>query len=157
MIIVVALVGIILFIIGLFLVRRANKKERYSADAEYVPVVIGCIVFAACIIAAFVLTHELKMLNVIDDKIAMYEEENTKIETQIAEAVKQYQEYEHDIFVEVAPESAVTLVSLYPELKADTLVQKQIEVYIANNEKIKELKESKISGSVMKWWLYFGG
>ena len=157
MIIVVALVGIILSVIGILLVRRANKKERYSADAEYTPVVIGCIVFAACIIAAFVLTHELKMLNVIDDKIAMYEEENTKIETQIAEAVKQYQEYEHDIFVEVAPESAVTLVSLYPELKADTLVQKQIEVYIANNEKIKELKESKISGSVKKWWLYFGG
>ena len=83
--------------------------------------------------------------------------ENQKIETQIAETVQQYQEYESGIFTEVAPESSVILVALYPELKADTLVQKQIEVYVANNEKIKELKESNITGDVKRWWLYFGG
>jgi hypothetical protein len=60
-------------------------------------------------------------------------------------------------FTEVSPDSAITLVSLYPELKADELVKKQIEVYVANNEKIKELKEKKIMGNVYRWWLYFGG
>ena len=157
MIIVIALIGIMLTVIGIFLVHRANKRERYSAEAEYAPMGIGIFILVGCLVACLVLAHEVKMLNVIDDQIAMYEEENLKIETQIAETVKQYQKYEHDIFVEVAPESAVTLVSLYPELKSDTLVQKQIEVYIANNETIKKLKESKISGSVKKWWLYFGG
>lgn len=94
-------------------------------------------------------------LKVIDDKIEMYQEENANIENQITECVKQYQQYETDIFTEVTPESAVTLVALYPELKADTLVSKQIDVYLANNQKIKELKEQKISGDVYRWWLYF--
>ena len=58
---------------------------------------------------------------------------------------------------ELKGESSITLVSLYPELKADTLVTKQIEVYIDNNKKIKNLKEKKINLSVKKWWLYFGG
>ena len=58
--------------------------------------------------------------------------------------------------IEVKPENYITLVSLYPELKADALVSKQIEIYISNNEKIKELKEFKINGSIYRWWLYFG-
>lgn len=96
-------------------------------------------------------------LMVIDEKIAMYEEENAKIENQIAVTVQQYQEYEKEVFTEVSPDSAITLVSVYPELKADKLVQSQIEVYVSNNEKIKALKEQKIGGAVVRWWLYFGG
>lgn len=88
--------------------------------------------------------------------IAMYEEENTKIEQQIADVVTQYQEYEEGIFTEVAPESAMTLVALYPELKSDTLVQSQIEIYADNNKQIKELKCKAINTSVIRWWLYFG-
>jgi hypothetical protein len=93
---------------------------------------------------------------IIDEKIAMYQEENTKIEEQIAETVKQYQQYETDIFTEVASDSAITLVALYPELKADTLVRAQVDIYIKNNQKIKSLKEDKINGTINKWWLYFG-
>lgn len=47
-------------------------------------------------------------------------------------------------------------VALYPELKSDTLVQSQIEVYVENNKAIKELKSSAINASVYRWWLYFG-
>ena len=79
------------------------------------------------------------------------------IEEQISAVVKQYQEYETGIFANAKTESSVTLVALYPDLKADALVKKQIEVYLENNEKIKELKEKKINGNVIRWWLYFGG
>lgn len=34
--------------------------------------------------------------------------------------------------------------------------QKEIEVYIENNAKIKQLKEEKINLAIKKWWLYFG-
>lgn len=87
----------------------------------------------------------------------MYEEENARIESQLAETVAQYQQYEKEIFTEVSPESSVQLVSMYPALKADTLVQKQIETYVANNNTIKELKAEKIYGKIYRWWLYFGG
>ena len=119
--------------------------------------VAGAVGFVIAFIACVALCVSVSNLKVNDDKIAMYQEENVKIETQIAETVQQYQQYESDIFKSVTPDSAITLVALYPELKADTLVQKQLEIYIENNDKIKELKESKISGSVSRWWLYFGG
>ena len=91
----------------------------------------------------------------IDEKIALYEEENIKIETQIAAVVNEYQEFEHSIITECKPESAMTLVTLYPDLKSDTLVAKQIETYIANNNKIKELKEAKINQLIIGWWFNF--
>ena len=119
-------------------------------------VVIGIVASGISIISIIVLCVSLSNYRVIDEKIAMYQEENTKIEEQIAETVKQYQQYEADIFTDVASDSAITLVALYPELKADTLVQSQVDVYIKNNEKIKSLKEDKINGTINKWWLYFG-
>ncbi len=89
-------------------------------------------------------------------KIEMYEEENTKIEEQINTLVKQYMEYEGKTLTEFKSESSITLVSLYPELKSDNLISKQIEVYIENNNKIKQLKEDKINMKIGKWLLYFG-
>lgn len=89
-------------------------------------------------------------------KIKMYEEENTKIEEQVDVLVKQYMEYEGKTLTEFKSESSITLVSLYPELKSDALISKQIEVYIANNNKIKELKEYEIEMKIGKWLLYFG-
>ncbi len=118
--------------------------------------VLGGLGLIISLIALIVFSVGVSNLKVIDQKIDMYQEENAHIESQIAECVKQYQEYETGIFTEVNSESAMTLVSLYPELKSDVLVAKQIEVYITNNEKIKELKETKIDGAVYRWWLYFG-
>lgn len=119
-------------------------------------IVMGGLGSIASLIAVIVFAVNVSNLKVIDQKIDMYQEENAHIESQIAESVKQYQEYETGIFTEVKSESAMTLVVLYPELKSDVLVAKQIEVYIANNEKIKELKETKIDGAISRWWLYFG-
>lgn len=93
----------------------------------------------------------------IDEKIAMYKEENTKIEKQIDTLVSNYMDYESDVYEKFKSESSITLVSMYPELKSDKLVEEQISVYEENNKKIRELKEDKINLKVKKWWLYFGG
>ena len=94
--------------------------------------------------------------SVIDNKIAMYQEENTNIETQMDVLVEKYMDYESETLGELKGKSSIALVSLYPELKTDELVKQQVEVYTSNNEKIKELKEQKINLSIWKWWLYFG-
>ena len=154
MIIVLTVVMIAMLVVGYVMFEEFyDMREAVGAAL----LAIGIIGTAIGFIVAVVLSILVSNLSVIDAKIEMYEQENAVIETQISETVKQYQEYESGIYKEVAPESAVTLVSLYPDLKSDTLVQKQIEVYLTNNDKIKELKESKISGSVKRWWLYFGG
>lgn len=93
---------------------------------------------------------------IANDKIKMYTEENTKIETQIGDLVKNYMEFESDTYKEFKNESSITLINMYPELKSDELVQKQINIYLENNNKIKELKEQNIDYKIGKWLFYFG-
>lgn len=119
-------------------------------------VFLGTIPLVICIIVAIFLTAQVSNLSVIDQKVEMYEQENTKIEQQIETAVTAYQQHEKDVFTSVKPNSYIQLVSLYPELKSDTLVKTQIKTYQSNNKKIKELKEQAIDGNVKRWWLYFG-
>ena len=152
MIIVIFLVCVAIALIGVWL-----DKIRNAGFVSVCAAVCGTLGGIVSFIAMIVLLIDASYLSVIDDQIEMYQAENNKIESQIAECVKQYQQYESGIFTETTTESVITLVSLYPELKADTLVAKQIEVYLDNNKKIKELKERSINGDVTRWWAYFGG
>lgn len=156
MIIVIFVVSILLFIGGAVYFTIRNDMDEDAGGIGMLMGLVGGLTAIASFIAAIVLIFTCSTLSVIDERITMYEEENAIIEQQIADAVEQYQQYETEIFTETKSDSAITLVALYPELKADTLVQKQIEVYFANNEKIKELKEEQIMASVYRWWLYFG-
>lgn len=90
----------------------------------------------------------------INDKIEMYQEENKNIEEQITTIVNNFQGYEKDIISNVA-DMEVLLIKI-PELKSSELVKTQMNVYIENNNKIKELKEEKINMKIGKWLLYFG-
>lgn len=134
-----------------------DKKTNVDSDICFGISGIGIVVGFFALVGLIVVGVNVKSLSVIDDRIAMYEEENARIEQQVADVVGQYQKYETDIFMEVAPESAVTMVSLYPELKSDSLVQAQIEVYTENNKTIRDLRDKQIKGNVYRWWLYFGG
>lgn len=127
----------------------------FKWDNEDVTYVFGFVFVVFLAISIFV---GIGVVNgrTLDAKITMYTEENENIEIEMNTLVEQYMNYESGTYGELKGESSITLVSLYPELKADALVTKQIEVYIANNEKIKELKEKKINVSAKKWWLYFG-
>lgn len=134
-----------------------DRKTGVDSDICFGISGIGMVVGFFALVGLIIVGVNVKSLSVIDDRIAMYEEENARIEQQIADVVEQYQKYETDIFREVAPESAVTMVSLYPELKSDSLVQAQIEVYTENNKTIRGLRDKQIKGNVYRWWLYFGG
>ena len=149
-------IGILLGIVGLC----SWYKSKSGTMLEDLSCIIGWVGAGLAVVAAIVLFFLIfgcSSAATVDARIEMYQEENVKIEEQIAAVVKQYQEYEKEIFTEVSPESAMTLVALYPELKADSLVASQIDIYVANNEKIKELKEESINASVIRWWTYFGG
>lgn len=143
MLILLLVIAIIVFIVGFL----------FDEDV----VMGGSVIFGALVLLGLTMcTVELVSGRTIDEKIAMYTEENTKIENSIDELVSNYMEFESDTFKDITVDSAITLVSLYPELKSDELVKIQIETYQANNEKIKELREDKISLQAHKWWVYFG-
>lgn len=156
MIIVLIVVGLLLGIGGACISANSVLYGFWETAGKF----FGAFGWVCAMISATVtifLAVEVKELSVIDDKIAMYQEENNTIETQMDELVAQYMKYESDTLAEFKNESSIALVSLYPELKSDTLVQQQLDVYVANNNQIKALKLQKVSGSVSKWWLYFGG
>lgn len=110
------------------------------------------LVIAICSLSPIVFTE-----NTIDEKIKMYQEENANIEKDIDKVVKEYLKHEHDTYADLkTEESSITLVTLFPDLKSDNLVQQQLEIYVKNNETIKHLKEDKIDIAKKKWILYFG-
>lgn len=103
------------------------------------------------------LSTNLVNLTVIDEKIELYSNQNKDIENKVEVVVKQYMEHENKTFTELKTgESYITLVTLYPELKSDKLIESEIKLYKENNKKITKLKEQKINGKIYKWWIYFG-
>ena len=122
----------------------------------YILLILGlgsAIIFGITVVANM---DEVASGKVINQKISMYQTENRNIEEQVDALVKQYMEHEDNTFETARSKDTMTLVSLYPELKSDSLVKEQIIVYNKNNAQIKKLKEKKIDVSVAKWWLYFG-
>lgn len=132
-------------------------------DSEFGSALLAaiCIVtLIACIVGFCVCGSGLVSGKYIDEKIVMYQEENAKIEQQVAESINAYLEHESKVFEnasdKVNPESAITIIAAYPELNSSELITKQIEIYNNNNAEIKRLKAAKIDLAVNKWWVYFG-
>ena len=114
-------------------------------------VILGLIIAICCLFG------KVAAETCLDDKIEMYQEENSIIEQDIDRIVSAYLEHEQGTFEALkTEESSITLITLFPELKSDTLVLQQLEIYVNNNAKIKRLKEEKIDISQIKWILYFG-
>ena len=128
--------------------------QNYKDEDFYYPIIIFLTI---SVIGCMILGGQLASGRILDEKITMYTEENQKIEEQIGTLVKEYMNYESNTYIETKSESALSLVSLYPELKADELVKQQISIHSQNNSTIKSLREKKLNMSVYKFWLYFGG
>lgn len=94
--------------------------------------------------------------SVIDEKISLYEETNSQIETHINNIVADYKSYENDTYEKFDGSNGAEIVNLYPELKTNELIKEQMEVYYDNQKSILSLKSQKISLKPIRWWLYFG-
>lgn len=115
--------------------------------------------FVVCAIETFTLSVNVFTSSTLDQKITMYEEENSKIEESISTVVEGYMNFEQETFTDLKTDDVnalFSLVSIYPELKSDTLVQQQMQIYMDNSTKIKELKEQRINLAKDRWLLYFG-
>ena len=152
MITVLFVISLAILIVGIVL---GVCNDWYDAP-PYVLTIVGIIAVLVTGIWDCVQIQKLATADIIDQKIAMYEEENSEIEAQIDLLVKRYMEFEKETYDSLKSESTMTLVSLFPELKSDELVMKQIEIYQKNWAKIKSLKEEKLDLAKAKWQVYFG-
>jgi hypothetical protein len=133
--------------------------EKAPCDYETVGIVMGMIGFVIAFVGfIFALAFTCMCVDTAktEEKIEMYETENAKIEQQMMVIVQKYQEYEQEIFGEVTEKNVMFYITLYPELRSDSLVEKQMSIYYSNHEKIAKLKENQIMASLYRWWVYFG-
>lgn len=143
---------ILLFVIAVALIVLAVLNKDLADGFGILGGLIGFI----ALIGIFVNIGFLVYGRTLDDKITMYEQENTAIEQSVDVLVKDYYRHESDTYSSLTPENAVLFASAYPELQSNELATKQLEIYVENNNKIKELKEDQINLSRNRFWLYFG-
>lgn len=127
-------------------INRIKKEQGYvdtESDGVFQIVIVIVSGFVALLSLFFIIINTMDILSesAIKNNIAMYEEENKKIESSVSELVDKYMDYESDMFKDMENESDMILVSLYPDLKSDELVKQQIQIYNENNAVIKKLKE----------------
>lgn len=153
----IALLGIVL---GIFL------QETLCDDTfGMVLTVLASIILVLAIGAAVVVGVKLSHALYIEDEIVLYETENAHIEQAIAETVSAYLAHETEVLGAAAPTAAMTadadtalvVIAAYPELRSVDIVSSQIQVYRANNERLRALKTEKLTLNMYRWWLYFGG
>ena len=148
-------VGILAIIAGVII-----NAHTYEDGLALTLIVIGVIVALIGVVATLVCGIFLTDGRYVDEKIEMYEEENKKIEQEIADVVNRYIEHEAEVMnktsEKIEPGNSMSAVLAYPELNSSKLVTEQIKIYYENNNKIKQLREDKINIKVYKWWLYFG-
>ena len=143
---------ILLFVIAVALIVLAVLNEDLAVGFGILGGLIGFI----ALIGIFVNIGFLVYGRTLDDKIAMYEQENAAIEQSVDVLVKDYYKHESDTYSSLKPENAVLFASAYPELQSNELATKQLEISVENNNKIKGLKVDQINLSRNRFWLYFG-
>ena len=140
-----AILCFVLFVIAAAILLLAGSKMDTFDDSDAVALAgIGIclmIVFGiAALIFAGIGIHGIVDNRYIDQKIQAYEEENERIEKDVDFVVAKYMEHENQTFDMSEVESSTVLVQMYPELKSNELVSKQMDIYNENNKKIKKLK-----------------
>lgn len=154
----------LLFLLGAFVNwRKVDFKDGYIKKGEEyanyakILVFLAIIVLGITILASCVYIGRAVDGRYVDGKVAMYQEENEKIEQDVSEIAKQYMKHENQTFDMSRINSSTTLVQMYPELQSSEIVQKQIDIYYENNKKIKSLKNKEYKAKKAKFMLYFGG
>ena len=125
-------IALLIGILGLVIYVRSFDFE----DVGCALCVVGFSLALVAGIAAIILTCCCADVSKVDEKIELYETENAAIEQRMMEIVQRYQEHEQEIFGEVTEKNAVAYITLYPELRSDSLVEKQMTIYYSNHEQL---------------------
>lgn len=137
--------------------RYERGRRASNSFTQWVLCVMGAVVLLVSTICSFCCFGNVQQLRVIDQKVAVYEEDNARIEASVSAMVERYINYETDTFTKVSENISPTMVfSMYPELKSDAVVEKEISVYVENQKELRELKLSRYDYEIAKWWLWFG-
>lgn len=124
MLIVLLIISILITIGGFVILLKSFDLEEIGGFIS----IFGIIASIVVIVWITVDVSQIVGLKTVDQRITMYEEENRKIEQDVATIVKDYMNYEQNTYKmateEIDSSSLLILTELYPELKANELVKK---------------------------------
>lgn len=149
---------LLFFALGLLLIAEVMANStRQLASFAVVPGVLGVVL--AIVFGIWTLWNIITVASgfSIQEKIGIYEEQNTQIEQSIDAAVKAYCEHEQITYVQMSDGAVALVAAAYPELASSELVKTQMEVWTSNSSELKDLKSDLVDFHRAQYFLYFGG
>lgn len=144
--------GIVLVIIGILIACLKDSDIGFCFIGGG-----GLIAFVFTIAMFIVLGTYNSVKTTADRQIAVLEEYNETVLTQIEPLVDKYLHFESNTYGNLKP-TASTLISManYPELKGDKFVQEQINTLKENEHEILEHKLDKAKLNAYRLWIFMG-
>lgn len=137
-------IGLILIILGI-----AEDEDVLSGIGAAIFIVFLFIT----VIAAGIYNYDKSTIEI---RLSVIEEQNQTVLAQIEPLVQQALEYESNTYKDFKLDAAkvIAFTQLYPNLKANDFLNKQIDIILANQEEIKQLKLDKASLNAYHFWLW---
>lgn len=149
---------LLFFALGLLIIAEVmDNSTRQLASFAVIPGVLGLVL--AIVFGIWTLWNLIAIASGfgIEEKIQIYEEQNTQIEQSIDAAVKAYCEHEQITYVQMSDGAVALVAAAYPELASSELVKTQMEVWTSNSSELKYLKSKLVDFHRAQYFLYFGG
>ena len=144
MLYILLVIGLILLIIGI------TKYEGVITG-------LGAVIFIVflCVTVLVVGLYNYDKVT-IDSRLVVLEEQNQIVLSQIEPLVQQALEYESNTYKDFKLDALkiIAFTQLYPDLKANDFLNKQIDIILANQEEIKQLKLAKATLNAYHFWLW---
>lgn len=146
----------ILLVIGIALIIWGVILNNSYDDGDGIIILgatIGVPSFIALLVAGGVYNYDS---STIDNRLAVLEEQNTTVLTQVEPIVQQALNYESSTYKDLKLDvnKLIIFAQMYPELKANSFLNKQIDIILANQEEIKQLKLDKATLNAYHFWLW---
>ncbi len=144
MLYILLIIGLILLIVGII---------RYEDVLVYLGVSIFAVFFFVTAVVVGIYNYDKTTIN---SRLVVLEEQNQVVLSQIEPLVQQALEYESNTYKEFKLDAAkiIAFTQLYPDLKANSFLNKQIDIILANQEEIKQLKLAKATLNAYHFWLW---
>ena len=144
MLYILLVIGLILLIIGV------TRYEEILAS-------LGVVIFVVflCVTAIVVGVYNYDK-STIDNRLTILEEQNQIVLAQIEPLVQHALEYESNTYKDFKLDAnkLIAFTQLYPDLKANSFLNRQIDIILANQVEIKQLKLDKASLNAYHFWLW---
>ena len=115
--------------------------------------IVGFPTLAALLIAGGTYNYDSSTIN---SRLAVLEEQNTTVLTQVEPLVQQALNYESNTYKDLKLDvnKLIIFSQMYPELKANDFLRMQIDLILCNQQEIKQLKLDKASLNAYHFWLW---